>query len=97
MERRREKHIGQHGLQSHILRKLTRMYGVTNPDGTKRSPIRQSVLSSIMQGHRRPTPEQAVMLEEVFHDLGYAISKFDMVFAFVKGRSILELDKTRED
>ena len=29
--------------------------------------------------------------------LGYAISKFDMVFAFQKGRSILELDRTRKE
>jgi len=94
--RLRKEHVGEHGLQSRILRKLARLYGLRAEDGTRVSPIRQGCLSDIMHGKRRPTPEQAIMLEAVFHELGYAISKFDMIFAFVKDRSILELDKTRE-
>lgn len=91
----RKKSIGQHGLQSKLLRRLTKHYGVEKESGEIVSPISQTVLSFILNGKRPPTPAQAVMLEREFTDLGYAISKFDMVFAFQEGRSILELDKTR--
>ena len=82
----------QSGLQSKILRKLRKAFG--SPE--RENPICQTVLCQIVNGRRRATPEQAVMLEKVFYDMGYAISKFDMVFAYVKDRSIFELDKTRK-
>jgi hypothetical protein len=87
--------VGAFGLQSRILRKLTKLYG-KEMKGEIVSPITQSRLSFILHGKRPPTPAQAVMLERVFADLGYAISKFDMVFAFKPDQSILELDKTRQ-
>lgn len=43
------------------------------------------------------TKKQATMLERELNELGYAISKFDMVFAFKEGQHILELDKTRDN
>lgn len=85
--------VEKYGLQSKLLRKLTRHYGAPGSP----PPISQTSLSFILHGKRRPTPEQAVMLERVFNELGYAISRFDMVFAYKPGRSILELDKTQED
>ena len=88
------KPIGPFGFQSHVIRRLTREYGTPNDNGTKKSPISQSVLSYILQGKRAPTPKQAEMLEKVLHDLGYAISKFDMVFAFKPGQPLLSLDRT---
>ena len=84
------------GLQSKLLRRLTRYYGTRNSEGELNSPICQSVLSLILQGKRRATPEQAAMLERVLLEAGYAISKFDMVFAFKQGNPLLNLDKTKE-
>jgi hypothetical protein len=81
-----------HGIQSRILNKLTQHSG----RGAKKPPMTQSVLSYIMTGRRRATPEQATMLEPVLMELGYAITRFDMVFAYVPGRPLLEMDKTRK-
>ena len=50
-----------------------------------------------MNGRRRPTPEQAVILERILNELGFAISMFDMVFAYKPGQPILALDKTRDN
>jgi hypothetical protein len=36
------------------------------------------------------------MLETVFLEIGYAISKIDLVFAYPYGKSILTLDRTKE-
>ena len=36
------------------------------------------------------------MLETVFFDIGYAISKVDMVFAYPYGKPIITLDRTKE-
>ena len=94
MGKQKAQHVGDYGLQAKILRKLAKYYGEVNAAGEKESPIAQGVLSFIMQGRRAPTPKQAVMLERVFAELGYGISKFDMVFAFNPGHSILELDRT---
>ena len=91
------KEVIERGLQSRLLRRLARHYGVRGKDGEKVSPISQPVLSRIVQGYRAPTPQQATMLERELNELGYAISKFDMVFAFKEGRHILELDKTRDN
>lgn len=87
----------ERGLQSRLLRRLARHYGVRGKDGEKLSPISQPVLSRIVQGYRAPTPQQATMLERELNDLGFAISKFDMIFAFKKGQHLLELDKTRDN
>jgi hypothetical protein len=81
------------GLQSKILRKLTKKFGTTE----RPTPICQTVICQIFTGRRRATPEQAVMLEPVLNELGYAISKFDMVFAYVKDQPLLSLDKTRQE
>ena len=86
-----------HGLQAKVLRRLTKHYGKTNENGECVPPMAQARLSNLMAGKRRPTPEQAVMLERVFQELGFAISKFDMVFAYKPGQPILALDKTREN
>ena len=94
MGKDKAKPVGDYGLQAKVLRKLTKYYGEVNAAGEKESPILQGVLSKIMHGHRAPTPKQAIMLERVFAELGYGISKFDMVFAFNPGHSILELDRT---
>jgi hypothetical protein len=80
-----------HGIQSRILNKLTHHFG----RGAKKSPISQSALSYILTGRRRATPEQATMLEPVLMELGYAITRFDMVFAYEKGKPLLAMDKTR--
>lgn len=93
----RRKIVGSHGFQARIARRLTKHYGTRDTNGNLVCPITQSTLSLILHGKRRPTPEQAVMLEREFTEMGYAISKFDMVFAFNPGHSILELDKTQED
>lgn len=90
----KQKTVGPLGLQAKIMRKIKKYY---TTEGKKRPPITQPRLSRIVNGLARPTPEQAAMLERVFAELGFAISKFDMVFAFKPGRHILELDKTRED
>lgn len=97
MKTKRKNIVGRYGLQSKLLRKLAKHYGVVNASGETVSPISQTVLSFILHGKRPPTPAQAVMLEREFTEMGYAISKFDMVFAFNPGHSILELDKTQED
>ena len=93
----KRKIVGSHGFQARIARRLTKHYGTSDANGNTVCPITQSTLSLILHGKRPPTPAQAVMLEREFTELGYAISKFDMVFAFQKGPSILELDKTRKE
>lgn len=80
-----------HGIQSRILNKLTQNFG------KGKSPMTQSVLSYIMTGRRRATPEQATMLEPVLFELGYSITRFDMVFAYEPGKPLLSMDKTRKD
>ena len=85
-----------YGLQAKVLRRLTKHYGKTNESGKRVPPMAQARLSTLMAGKRRPTPEQAIMLEKVFQELGFAISKFDMVFAYKPGQPILSLDKTRD-
>ena len=97
MTKAKRRIVGPHGFQARIARRLTRHYGERDANGNLTCPITQSSLSLILHGKRRPTPEQAVMLEREFTEMGYAISKFDMVFAFQKGRSILELDRTRKE
>lgn len=88
----REK-VSHSGIQSRILNKLTKRWG----KGTERKPpFPQSVLSYIMTGRRRATPEQATMLEPVLMEMGYAITRFDMVFAFEPGKPLLAMDKTRK-
>ena len=86
-----------YGLQAKVLRKLTKHYGKASESGKRIPPMAQARLSNLMAGKRRPTPEQAVMLERVFQELGFAISRFDMVFAYKPGQPILALDKTRDD
>lgn len=97
MKTKRKNIVGRYGLQSKLLRKLAKHYGVVNASGETVSPISQTVLSFILHGKRPPTPAQAVMLEREFTEMGYAISKFDMVFAFNPGHSILELDRTQQE
>ena len=94
---REHNHSENYGLQAKILRRLTKYYGKTSASGDRVPPMAQARLSTLMAGKRRPTPEQAVMLERVFQELGFAISKFDMVFAYKSGQPILALDKTREN
>ena len=89
--------LENYGLQARVLRKLTRYYGKTDKEGRSIPPMAQARLSALMSGKCRPTPEQAVMLERVFQELGFAISKFDMIFAYKPGQPILALDKTRDN
>lgn len=86
--------VSHSGIQSRILDKLTKRWG---KGAERKPPFPQSVLSYIMTGRRRATPEQATMLEPVLMEMGYAITRFDMVFAYVPGRPLLEMDKTRRE
>lgn len=81
------------GIQSRILNKLTRRFG---KGAEKKPPFPQSVLSYILTGRRRATPEQATMLEPILLEMGYSITRFDMVFAYKKGEPLLSMDKTRK-
>jgi len=76
---------------------MTRYYGKEDASGRTVIPFKQATLSLLMNGRRRPTPEQAVILERILNELGFAISKFDMVFAYKPGQPILALDKTRDN
>jgi DNA-binding transcriptional regulator YdaS (Cro superfamily) len=67
------------GVQSRIVRKLAK----------RQTPISQPIVSQILSGKRRATPEQATALEPVLAELGYAISRVDMVFNYQKNRSLL--------
>lgn len=71
------------GIQSRIVRKLIK-------NGT---PICQPIVSQILAGKRRATPEQATALEPVLAECGFAISRFDMVFSYVKDNPLLSLVK----
>jgi hypothetical protein len=82
------------GIQSRILNKLTRRFG---RGVEKKPPFPQSVLSYILTGKRRATPEQATMLEPVLIEMGYAITRFDMVFAYKPGEPLLAMDKTKKE
>lgn len=88
----KQKKVSRPGIQSRILNKLTRRFG---KGVEKKPPFPQSVLSYILTGRRRATPEQATMLEPILMEMGYAITRFDMVFAYKKGEPLLNMDKTR--
>jgi DNA-binding transcriptional regulator YdaS (Cro superfamily) len=75
--------VAHNGIQSKIVRKLLK-------NGT---PISQPIVSQILAGKRRATPEQATALEPVLRDCGFVISKFDMVFEFVQNSPLLLLAK----
>ena len=75
--------VAHDGIQSKIVRKLLK-------NGT---PISQPIVSQILAGKRRATPEQATALEPVLHECGFAISKFDIVFEFVQNTPLLLLAK----
>ena len=91
MKRNMNKEIPR-GIQSKLLRRLERRFGA----GREKPVIHQSTLSRILRGSCAPTPAQATMLETVFLEIGYAISKIDLVFAYPYGKSILTLDRTKE-
>lgn len=73
-----------------LYRKLHELFGT--PDTPY--PIGRDSIGRILRGEQRATPEQAVMLEPAIRELGYAISKYDMVFSFKRGRELLMLDRS---
>ena len=75
--------VAHDGIQSKIVRKLSK-------NGT---PISQPIVSQILAGKRRATPEQASALEPILRECGFAISKFDMVFEYTPNTPLLRLAK----
>lgn len=90
----KQKKVRRPGIQSRILNKLTHRFG---KGVEKKPPFPQSVLSYILTGKRRATPEQATMLEPILIEMGYAITRFDMVFGYREGEPLLNMDKTRRE
>ena len=75
--------VAHDGIQSKIVRKPLK-------NGT---PISQPIVSQILAGKRRATPEQATALEPILKDCGFEISKFDMVFEYTPNSPLLLLAK----
>lgn len=47
----------------------------------KETGISQSAVSRIFSGHRRPSPEQALLLEKALIRRGFSVTRVDMLYS----------------
>lgn len=62
----------------------------------RKTGTKQALMSHVMTGKRRPSPELAVLLEPLLLQKGINLTRMDLIFGYKKGQSWQQLLKNKE-